>query len=63
MNLDWNSTVEMVDFRVASTVSVDIVITKYLCQTNEYDRNSRMGTDLVIMLISNMAPLYSGSYF
>ncbi len=46
MNLDWDSTVEMVDFRVASTISVDIVITKYLCQTNEYDRNSRMGTNL-----------------
>ncbi|BAH94552.1 Os09g0404300 [Oryza sativa Japonica Group] len=24
MNLDWNSTVEMVDFRVASTVPTDI---------------------------------------
>ncbi len=39
MNLDWDSTQELVDFRVASTVSVDIIATKYLCQTNEYDRS------------------------
>jgi hypothetical protein len=29
----------MVDFRVASTVSIDKIATKYLCQTNEYDRS------------------------
>uniref|UniRef100_A0A0D3FBP7 Uncharacterized protein n=1 Tax=Oryza barthii TaxID=65489 RepID=A0A0D3FBP7_9ORYZ len=48
---------ELVDFRVASTVSVDIVVTKYLCQMNEYDRNSRMGQTLQSKLSSK-----SGTY-
>ncbi len=61
MNLDWDSTVDLVDFRVASTVSIDIIATKYLCQMST-TAASRMGIDLVIRLINNVVPLYSGSY-
>uniref|UniRef100_A0A0E0RAU5 Uncharacterized protein n=1 Tax=Oryza rufipogon TaxID=4529 RepID=A0A0E0RAU5_ORYRU len=39
-------TLEKKDFRVASTVLIDISIAKYVRRMNDYDRNSRMGIDL-----------------
>ena len=62
MNLDWDSTQDLVDFRVASTVSVDISLPSTYVKRTSTTAASRMGTDLVIMLINNVVPLYSGSY-
>ncbi len=62
MNLDWDSTQDLVDFRVASTVSVDISLPSTYVKRTSTTAASRMGTDLDIMLINNVVPLYSGSY-
>ena len=62
MNLDWDSTQDLVDFRVASTVSVDISLPSTYVKRTSTTAASRMGTDLDIMLINNVVPLYSGSF-